>query len=301
VKNDSTIDGLPGPQSEYPSRGQPARDAFVLDWLAALRDLENHSNPVAGRSAEHKDIYAFRALQLAGQLVQATAGWAIDHQYGLALGGLMFVPLVQPDVAESPEYLEAKRLVDDHVHENRGLKARRSVIGPDIARRALINVLLPNSGGLSEVVWKMVLEALLSLENGEVLPILAPIRESKKLGYRELRLQLQALGFVAYEKKLGRLKKDAQEFVAGAFGVSPAALRNWEKRLLKQIGKIEVAHAISTAKSAALKIKAGRRAGSSGIPATEIFGMMYNHEAVRRAAATYKQIQRTNKQVKDNK
>jgi hypothetical protein len=287
VKNDAN--GPAEPQSKYPSR-QPAVliDAHVSALLVKLRELEHRSNPLAGQSAEDKDIYAHQALTLAGLIVMATAGWAIDHQYGLALEGLMFVPLAPPELAKSAKYRAEKKRVDDHTHESRGAKARRSVVDPAVARRALINVLLPNSNGLSEVVREMALEALFSLEYGEVLPILAPTKGNKKLKYRELQLQLKAVAFVAYRDGLGMDKGVAQEFVAGAYGQSKSTLHTWEQRLPEQIGEIEVVHAISIAESAALKVRAGQ----------EIFGAMYNNEVVRRFGDIYKQVQRSKKQVK---
>jgi|SRR6516165_6603648 len=81
---------------DYPRRmwNQPERDKRVALLIDRLMELERKTDPKNGmQSAKGKDLAAFCALKIAGQLVSALAGWALDHQAGLALEGLEFVPL----------------------------------------------------------------------------------------------------------------------------------------------------------------------------------------------------------------
>src|SRR4051812_16233871 len=76
-------------------------DDELGDWadglIKRLIELRDKTNPDKGSSAASgKDLAAFEALQCAGDLVKALAGWAIDHQIGLASHGLQFVPLADP-------------------------------------------------------------------------------------------------------------------------------------------------------------------------------------------------------------
>jgi hypothetical protein len=59
-------------------------DPEVLEILNALDILERESRPSLGADAKGKDIAARNAIALAGGLIDYVAGWAIDHQKGLA-------------------------------------------------------------------------------------------------------------------------------------------------------------------------------------------------------------------------
>ena len=101
-------------------------------------------------------------------------------------------------------YLKKRALVDSHEHERAGAAASRKPISdPIVARRLLINLLYANPGGFDPAIQDAAVEALRSLYYGETLPLLDPERRNKKRGYRELRLQLRALGFVEYRVALG--------------------------------------------------------------------------------------------------
>ena len=77
--------------SHYPRRNDfgGARASYVASLIDKLSELERKTNPEGGaRTAKRKDLAAFRALRTAGKLVNALAGWALDHQAGLALKNL---------------------------------------------------------------------------------------------------------------------------------------------------------------------------------------------------------------------
>src|SRR5271163_1769507 len=96
--------------SDYPRRQYPKlnEDKYVKLLMDRLQELKQKTHPEGGsKSAKNKDLAAFEALQLAGVLVQCVAGWAVDHEAGLALEGLEFVPSVPPEMQNRPEYLAA--------------------------------------------------------------------------------------------------------------------------------------------------------------------------------------------------
>ena len=72
----------------YPSRNfvSDAHRRLIEHLLKRFAEYEAKSHPDNGeQGAMGKDLLAFSALQCAGRLVHAVAGWEIDHQVGLAL------------------------------------------------------------------------------------------------------------------------------------------------------------------------------------------------------------------------
>ena len=81
-------------------------------------EARDKAHPNGGdETAKGKDLASFDALMQAGALTRAVAQWAIDHQIGLALEGLEFVPLVPQKTKRLPQYIEARSNVDSHRHE----------------------------------------------------------------------------------------------------------------------------------------------------------------------------------------
>jgi hypothetical protein len=248
----------------YPHRNRAA-DASqrrIERLLKMLAELEAGSHPDKGElSANGKDLRAFEALRLSGELVDVVAGWAIDHQVGLALRGLAFVPLGPSGTKNHPEYLKARAVVDSHEHEH----AARHISPQDIdgkfvpsppidqvmARRLLQNLLRANSGGFP---FPMVNEAVRQLEGldfGEQAPMFQPIETDAKAKLGEMRLQLEALCFVEYRVKKGLKKGKAVEEVASALGVADLTLTGWTSRLRQGLGRLTVAREISFAQNIA--------------------------------------------------
>ena len=72
----------------YRSRGfdREAQNRHVRFLLERLETLANETDPSGDElTSERKDQKSFDALDCAGRLIDAVAGWALDHQIGLAL------------------------------------------------------------------------------------------------------------------------------------------------------------------------------------------------------------------------
>jgi hypothetical protein len=68
-----------------------AHRKYVSSLIKTLEELEEKTRPSGGAETElGKDLAAFQALKFARYLVDAVAGWALDHQIGLALSRLEF-------------------------------------------------------------------------------------------------------------------------------------------------------------------------------------------------------------------
>jgi hypothetical protein len=245
----------PGRYRERPDMktGQPkgslVDDKFVRTILAQLDELEMMSRPTNGLGSEKsKDLNAFSALHNVAWLSKYLTQWAIDHEIGLAMNGLRFVPLMPDQTRKLPEYQAAKAVVDDHEHERAGGTYLEADASPEMARRIAINILSPISSSLG---LGPLLEALKALETGEVRPILRPVSNADKARYTEARFQLEAVALVAYWTVLKNKKIKAQELVAAGFRVRVHTLRGWESRLREKLGTIEVNAAVSRAHNCA--------------------------------------------------
>jgi hypothetical protein len=232
----------------YPRRNDfgGARTSYVASLIDKLSELERKTNPEGGaRTAERKDLAAFHALQTAGKLVNALAGWALDHQAGLALKNLKFLPLQPSGTRTHPDYLRARASVDDHQHERNG--GRLTAIEPLVARRLLMNLLYANPGGFHGGLRQMAVTALEALEYDEIQPFLKSDPNSRKVNLTVLRLQLRAIELVEYRVSRGTRKYSALKEVAGALCVSIDTIRSWKPRLQKEFGQLEVTRRISFA------------------------------------------------------
>jgi len=214
-------------------------------------------------TSERKDQKSFDALDCAGRLIDAVAGWALDHQIGLALNNKQNLPPGTADTENLPEYLAERQAVDDHVHELSGGtvldESNCDAIEPAEARQMLINILRPLRALFPDDVYRQALDGLDALRfGGEPLPIFKAGVEGRKRNWREMRLQLKALAHVEYRHGLKRQKAASQEDVAAKFAVAADTLRTWERRLKEQLGSLEVARQLSFAKNAASHVLAER-------------------------------------------
>ncbi|GGH24521.1 hypothetical protein GCM10007036_30980 [Alsobacter metallidurans] len=272
-----------------------SRDRLIAVLLERLDELEASTHPDKGIAALGKDLAALQALQVAGELVQAVAGWAIDHQIGLAVSGLSFVPLQPHGTKEHPEYLALRSQVDDHRHEiaGRGDLLRLADVDDATHRRVLFNMLIGNSGALPLTTQQKMIEALKALDTGELLPIIKPRQTTKKVRYRESQLQLKALAIVEFMVHSDMKRFKAQEMVATAYGVSTETLRTWEKRVREDLGALEVSRTLSFARNAAASTKEARKAlfsGSNQIHSD--YGRSYSDASLKRAALAYRNVRR---------
>jgi hypothetical protein len=301
---------------DYPRRkwARAARDEYVTFLIDRLRKLEQRTDPKDGQnSAKGKDLAAFEALSVAGELVNALAGWALDHQVGLALKNLEFVPL-QPSgtkdhpagTKDHPEYLAGRKNVDDHVHEKNG--SSLGALDPIAARKLLINLLRANSGGFHPMLQGMAIEALEALDYGEVQPMLAETKGGDKRTLAVRRLELRAIAFVEYRYRRGSRKYKAQQQVADALGVEKDTIKSWELRLRTDLGDLAVSRTISLARNAAqneddaqkaaykpsLNENDARQGVYSGPPSSKVgaWESQYGADALRDLAVRYKEALR---------
>jgi hypothetical protein len=216
----------------------------VRALLKQLEQLEKSTRPSRGeQTAAGKDRAAFQALQTAGALVKHVAGWAIDHQIGLATKGLKHVPLGPPEAREHPDYIAAQLAANSHEHEMVGASGK--TLDPVIERAALLNLLIANPGGFPAVVQRPAREALEALEFEEVLPILAPVKGNRKVKLVELRLQLQVVGFLEFQIATGVKKLEAVKTASRALCAGESTITGWEYRLRKELGPATVARTIA--------------------------------------------------------
>jgi hypothetical protein len=274
---------------------------LVRALIERLDSLEKRTRPSGGEETEHgKDLAAFQALHFAGDLVRHVAGWAIDHQIGLATARLGFVPLGTPQVKAHDDYIEARAMVDGHEHERIG--GNSIDLDPLTARDALINLLLANSGGFSQSVQRPAIEALEALEFGEVTPMVARAKSNQKVKLIEARLQLEIIGFVEFQSaafghgaRLAAQKKASS--VLEIVGVD--AIRGWGKRLRGELGELTVVRALSRYANWGRSYKAGKEqwaAGKDRDPeAYMVFEELGGLPALHEAAKKYRHLKRVRK------
>ena len=260
-------------------------DTYVSYLLGRLDELEKQTRPSGGSPTSiSKDMAAFDALELAGELVAAVAGWAIDHQIGLAAKGLEFVPLQPSGTKDHPEYLQGRTTVDSHEHEKAGVRETGDNRGPEFVRKCLMNLLLLNPGGWPVWLCQQTSDAIERLEYGETPPIFDPVRDGRKRNLPMRKLERDAIAMVAFRRHAYKMtKEDALIEVAGALGVSPETVKSWESRLrgTSGLGKLQVDRYLAFAKNHASFVKDAREKERLGQPFEDVSG----HESKYGAAA----------------
>jgi hypothetical protein len=280
--------------NDYPRRRwSNSTDDNVAHLLGRLKHLYKQSHPRGGaEAAKGKDHAAFDALQAAGELVDAVAGWALDHQVGLALNGLEFVPMQPSGTKQHPDYLKARRAVDAHTHEQLG-GLRHIEFDPIVARRLLINLLHRNPGRFPGALTFMTIDALEALDFGDTKPMLVAMKKGRAHSRDVRRLELTALSLIEYRAALGLGKKERiQKDVAAIFGVMPAALLKWTGRLRKTFSDLAVERELSFARNCASQELAHPHP-SDARPSS--WDMRYGEGALTRAAAAYQTALRAQK------
>jgi hypothetical protein len=276
---DQSASAAPDPEyrSRYPKR---AYRKLICKLLSELEQLREATDPTQGATtAAGKDAKAFQALRSAAVLTKVLAGWALDHQIGLALAHCEHPPpLVDAKMAKSPEYTQLRTAVDSHEHEKNGSAAslRQEPFETVAARQALINLLMPLSGYILPVsLFIQVKEALQALNYGELLPILQPVKAGKKRKFIELNLQLAALAYVEFRWRSGQAtKEEAEEIVANAFGVGSETLHTWERRNVPEgLGRLKMYRTLAHAAAHAAAFKQVEKEDQAGkFFAEQIYG-----------------------------
>jgi hypothetical protein len=263
---------------------------YVRMLIDRLDELERQTRPSLGSaSEERKDLAAFQALRFACDLVRHVAGWAIDHQMGLAAAGLTFVPLQPSGTKEHPQYLSERSVVDSHVHEKSG-GSMSGACDPLAARRSMINFLRANPGAVPGWLQRQTIEAFEALDYGEVQLMVTPVNTGRKRDLTMLRLQLRAVALVAYRRKLGLTKVKALEQVSDALAISRHTLSSWESRLRDEFGRLEVDRTISFAENHASWVAAARKRirRGEGPEDVESHEALYDDEALMDLAKNFK-------------
>jgi hypothetical protein len=223
-------------------KGPLFTDQFVLTTLHTLDELERKTR--SGNDAHGKDRAAFQALMYASWLVKYVAGWAIDHQRGLAEAGLQFVPRGAKKTMSSPSYLAKRSEVDTHIHEEIG--SAGSKLDPSQLRLFAFNVLRPmHHLGLPQ----QLLEGLEALDYGQTLPILTKAETKKRMGLIEYRAKLAAVCYIEHQYARGTKKLISIEDVAAAFQVSREAVKDWNTEVRGALGDYEVERMITLSRN----------------------------------------------------
>ena len=235
-------------------RNESERDKYVAGLIDQLHDFERKTDPKLGaRSAKGKNSAAIEALRIASDLVNALAGWALDHQAGLALKEQN----VQLSMSKTPEHRDSSnvRATDDHHRlewQGRNWIGRLGAgpIDPIVARKWLMKLVRGLFSIFNLELMLMTLSALEACDYGEIQPLLGATKKGRKVDWTILQLQLKAIGLVSYRQGRGVKKLKALQEVAEAFGVSVDTLRAWETRLRTEFGRIEVSERLAFAKEA---------------------------------------------------
>jgi len=260
---------------------------YLISWLA---ELERKTDPAGGpATADQKDLHAFQALEFAGKLVDALAGWAIDHQIGLAINGLQFVPNQPCGTKEHPEYQRNKSSVDDHAHERAGALASAAALTPQIMRNIWVNLLKANPCGVGYDLKDTLWNALTALDYGEVDKIIERPLTMRKRNLTALNMQLRAVAFVEYRVARGNYargkKKAALDEVASALGVADRTIQSWERRL----GKLAIARIKSFAANDQAESAIQARLPKEAIDRIGNWKPAYGDEALQELAKDYKE------------
>ncbi len=229
---------------------EPLREiGMAYSMLNRLEQLERETRPSGGDlTSKDKDLKSREAIFCAGYLIRLLAGWAIDHQQGLAMGGLISAEAPIPEMENDPSFAVEKAKLDSHENERIGNEAQNQPrdFTPVQQRRfaAQVAALLKSSVFPADLA-----EGLRALEFGEVRSILQKENvEGEKRNYTERVMQLRALEYIEYEKARGRSKESAREVVKGRFGVTADAIRKWERPLRESLGSTIVSRALITAR-----------------------------------------------------
>jgi hypothetical protein len=270
-----------------------ARAMRLVDLILHYRDA---TDPAISGGESNKDRACFRALQLMHELTEVLVPWAIDHQVGLAVEGLSFVPRGPQQMHSDATYGRALFRVNDHKHEltGRRLRAERTLSESSdmqLHRQILSNLLRANPGAIPEPTALLAERALTALRFGDTEPLFEATAGYRKVRYAELRLQLAAICFVEYRVARGMKKRAALERVSAAFAVSPETVKGWGKRLKEDFGPVELARERAMAFNAGLfEEEAAARpvVRETGVEPAASQGESYDEEALQKAGLEYR-------------
>jgi len=210
-------------------RSRPLPDRQIAEIIAELQALERSVQ--SDGSAVAKDTKAKRALLLAGILVDSLAGWAIDHEIGLAVAGALYEPLdLEPVATEG---------LDDE--QFGALGAAYDWSNAAVNRRALANLLAANAGAFPR---ELALECALGLEALQLdetrVIFERRARRLEDARYRMAMQRLRAVEHAIFYENAGAAPADAEAKVAVAYEIDVDRLRRWRHRLPYLLGTVSV-------------------------------------------------------------
>ena len=210
-----------------------------------LAQLEIKTRPSQGEAtAEDKDLRAQDALRLARKLVAAVAGWAIDHQVGLAFRELENLPRQMGGLSPrgKREYATRKAKVDQHAHERDGALIEFDQDDPLFARKCLKLLLQHDQVALPEWLSEGTISGLQALDYGDdTPPMFKRNTANRKLSERVRRYQLRALAIIEYRKEaFGITKTTSEGDIADALDVEVDTIKGWRKDLPEFFGDYKV-------------------------------------------------------------
>jgi hypothetical protein len=225
-------------------------DAMVCLIMNRLDVLERETRPSGGDATSNdKDLKSREAIAWAADLILYLAGWAIDHQQGVAMGGLNSAEqAVTREPMTDPTSVDEKTALDSHENERIAIaeNTRGRNLPPDRQREFAVQMveLLGN-----HIFPKSLAEALRALDFGEVQPILQKAKvEGEKRNYTERTAQLRALEYIEFETAKGTLKNTARQTVGGQFNYGAEAIRKWEAPVREALGDSLVSGALLRAR-----------------------------------------------------
>jgi hypothetical protein len=298
--------------AKWPARqlSPKARRAYIESLIDELETAERNTDPTKGPdTGRGKDHQAFHALLTAGELVRVLAGWAIDHVCGLSLAEEKLLSLQPSQVSQDQAYQSYRDFADEHQHEESGgsVSGQPQSLTDGQKQMILRNLLFGGASAFPEWLRFEALEGMDALRFGEVTGLFQPtIGTRRKVGYRELRIQLRAIGIVRFRTKLDGSKNVARREVADCFGVDVETLRSWEKRLPGDLGEIEFKRELAFAENRASHVIRARKLAVTGRPTqpnklreyesalnrSEMNLNMYGDRALKSAADDHRRVRR---------
>lgn len=274
---------------------------YALYLCERLHELSQNTDPQLDNSENNKDYQAFKALQLAGSFVRSLAGWAINHEIGLAYNKLQYVPKQPSQTEDHEEYLKKKEAVDSHQHEYIGCQYHEYGEGGsalnDLALRQLLrNLIYPNAFGLPDIIRQDYLKSLDASKIHDVQGFLKIPTSGHMRNVAEAKaLKMKAIGFVYFLKESGKTLTVARGDVGDAYGCSDGeTVRGWEK-VIKKSEPLEFEREKVFARNAYINLDHAKKRNSD--EDIRIFESMYGSQTLIDTGNKYKCLDFSGKKI----
>jgi hypothetical protein len=221
---------------------------YIKELLSKLEVYYKITDPNRGEQAEkEKDLRSLLAITLGRRLFEAVAGWAIDHQVGLALAGRGPSFRGHPSARASDKIAIEVSQNNSHSHEFNGRQAQK--LSPAEQRQALINIVQGAVGIIPEHMHINLIESLESLQFGYPSEIFEYRKASNKIKYRQRQLILKSIGFASYRQARDGNKTLRGIEIVEAFGLEgESTFKNWMDSSIKFFGEFRVKSTIAWAR-----------------------------------------------------